>query len=521
MIGSDDLIGETKIDLENRFYSKHRALCGLASQYDTDGYNKWRDARKPTVILANLCRKNGVPAPEYRPFEVKVVNQLFKIPTEAFPEELLKKNKKTEEDLSELEEHKALFVLQQWEQMLGFGSKLVPEHVEIRSLLNSEKPGLAQVSTAPGLFHSICSFLTPPSACLPLRVFELTVSFPLETELSLLVYDHDLIGSDDLIGETKIDLENRFYSKHRALCGLASQYDTDGYNKWRDARKPTVILANLCRKNGVPAPEYRPFEVKVGYVHMWIDMFPVDVPAPPPVNIKPRLPISYELRVIIWNTDDVFLEDVNPFTGALSSDIYVKGWIKGLEDDKQETDVHFNSLTGEGMFNWRFVFRFDYLPTEKEITFKKKESIFSIDETEFRQPAYLVLQVWDYDRIGANDFLGSIELKLNDMVRAAKTSEQCSVKMGKDKASPRFSIFRSKRMKGWWPLIKLKSQEEIEREQREAEEEAKKKKKKKKKKDRRSRMKPDEIQFVDASGNTFVLMVCNVQYNSYDDGGLF
>lgn len=39
-------------------------------------------------------------------------------------------------------------------------------------------------------------------------------------------------------------------------------------------------------------------------------------------------------------------------------------WIKGLDGDKQETDVHFNSLTGEGNFNWRFVFRFDYLPTE-------------------------------------------------------------------------------------------------------------------------------------------------------------
>lgn len=39
-------------------------------------------------------------------------------------------------------------------------------------------------------------------------------------------------------------------------------------------------------------------------------------------------------------------------------------WIKGLEGDKQETDVHFNSLTGEGNFNWRFVFCFDYLPTE-------------------------------------------------------------------------------------------------------------------------------------------------------------
>uniref|UniRef100_A0AAY4DVH4 C2 domain-containing protein n=1 Tax=Denticeps clupeoides TaxID=299321 RepID=A0AAY4DVH4_9TELE len=361
------------------------------------------------------------------------------------------------------------------------------------------------------------------------EVFELTVSFPLETDLTLFVYDHDLVGSDDLIGETRIDLENRFYSHHRAGCGLALYYDKDGYNKWRDTKKPSAILAELCRKNAIPSyfllhtellkknkkteddmrdldehkalsvlhrwGEMREFIVGAcplvpehvevrsllnsdkpglpqGYVHMWIDMFPVDVPAPPPVNIKPRLPVSYELRVIIWNTDDVVLDDVNPFTGVRSSDIYVKGWIKGLDDEKQETDVHFNSLTGEGNFNWRFVFHFDYLPTEKEIIYKRKESFFSIEESEFRQPAVLVLQVWDYDRIGANDFLGSIELRLNDMVRAAKSSEQCSVKMAKDKATPRFSVFRSKRMKGWWPLIKLKSQEDIEREEREGKVEA-------------------------------------------------
>lgn len=35
-------------------------------------------------------------------------------------------------------------------------------------------------------------------------------------------------------------------------------------------------------------------------------------------------PHSYELRVIIWNTDDVILDDVNPITGEPSSDIYVK-----------------------------------------------------------------------------------------------------------------------------------------------------------------------------------------------------
>lgn len=389
LVGSDDLIGETRVDLENRFFSRHRAGCGLALHYDKDGYNKWRDAKKPTAILSELCRKNGIPSPEYRESEIKVLNKIFKIPNEAFPEELLKKNKKTEEDYEELDEHKALSVLQRWGEMREFcegACPLVPEHVEVRSLLNAEKPGLPQ-----------------------------------------------------------------------------------------------------------------------GYVHMWIDMFPVDVPAPPPVNIKPRLPVSYELRLIIWNTDDVVLDDVNPFTGEPSSDIYVKGWIKGLDGEKQETDVHFNSLTGEGNFNWRFVFHFDYLPTEKEIIYKKKESLFAIDETEFRQPAVLVLQVWDYDRIGSNDFLGSIELRLSDMVRAAKSSEQCSVQMAKDKAGPRFSIFRSKRMKGWWPLIKLKSQEDIEREEREAEQE-KKNKKKKKKSSKRNKMKPEDLQFVDSSGNTFLLM---------------
>lgn len=58
------------------------------------------------------------------------------------------------------------------------------------------------------------------------RVFEFTVSFPLETELLVRVLDHDLVGSDDVIGETRIDLENRFYSRHRATCGLALYYDT-------------------------------------------------------------------------------------------------------------------------------------------------------------------------------------------------------------------------------------------------------------------------------------------------------
>lgn len=388
LVGVDDVIGETRLDLENRFYSRHRASCGLPLYYDTDGYNAWRDAKKPSTILTELCRKNNIADPEYRSNEVKVSTKIFKMPPDAVPEDLLKQNQPSEAQREELEEHMALNVLRHWAEMSEFipgAMPLVPEHVEVRPLVNPDKPGLPQ-----------------------------------------------------------------------------------------------------------------------GFLHMWVDMFPTDVPAPPPVNIKPRLPVQYELRVIIWNTDDVFLDDVNPFTGEPSSDIYVKGWIKGLEGERQETDVHFNSLTGEGNFNWRFIFRFDYLPTEKEVVFKKKESIFSLEEAEFRQPAVLTLQVWDYDRISANDFLGSIELPLFDLVRPARSSSKCSVKMAKDRASPRVSIFRSRKLKGWWPLTRLKTPEDFEREEKERV--SKKKQKQDKKKDRRSQIKPEDLQFTDSGGNIQLLM---------------
>ena len=44
-----------------------------------------------------------------------------------------------------------------------------------------------------------------------------------------------------------------------------------------------------------------------------------------PVDVSPRKPSSYELRVIIWNTDEVVLEDDAFFSGDKMSDIYVKG----------------------------------------------------------------------------------------------------------------------------------------------------------------------------------------------------
>lgn len=55
------------------------------------------------------------------------------------------KNKEQDEMLSGYDEHKALHVLQHWNEMPEYGTTLVPEHVEVRTLYNPKSPGLGQV----------------------------------------------------------------------------------------------------------------------------------------------------------------------------------------------------------------------------------------------------------------------------------------------------------------------------------------------------------------------------------------
>ncbi|XP_061067067.1 fer-1-like protein 5 [Eubalaena glacialis] len=348
-------------------------------------------------------------------------------------------------------------------------------------------------------------------------MFEMSCTIPLEKDLEIQLYDFDLFSPDDKIGTTVIDLENRLLSGFGARCGLSKSYCQSGPFRWRDQMPPSLLLEHHAKHKGLPPPLFSPeddsvfyngkkfrlqsFELKPptarflgskkerlalyllhtqglvpehvetrtlysdsqpgidqGKVQMWVDIFPKKLGPPgPPFNIRPRKPRRYELRCIIWKTAHVDLKE-NGLSIEKMSDIYVKGWLFGLEKDMQKTDVHYHSLTGEGIFNWRFIFTLDYLAAEQACVLSQKDYIWSLDPTMMKFPARLIIQIWDNNIISADDFLGVLELDLSDMPLPARHAKLCSIRMmDADPKWPHFlqykhcSLFKMKTVSGWWP----------------------------------------------------------------------
>ncbi len=163
----------------------------------------------------------------------------------------------------------------------------------------------------------------------------------------------------NFIGDDLIKDSSKTHFLQREIASLKA------LNEWKSISGTCSLVPEHVETRSL----FDPFSlIEQGTVEMWVDIFklPTNLSFRPKlIDITPRKPIRFQLRVIIFRTEEVILDDVNPVTGERTSDIYIKGYIN--EQESQNTDVHERSLNGDGNFNFRFIFNFEYLPDESKI----------------------------------------------------------------------------------------------------------------------------------------------------------
>ena len=123
------------------------------------------------------------------------------------------------------------------------------------------------------------------------------------------------------------------------------------------------------------------------------------------------------------------------------------------------------SLTGEGNFNWRFIFDFNYLDIEEKIVYEKRESVFQIGPIVKKIPPRIVIRIYDADLLSGDDFLGlsfklifikflpnyrlgQCILDMTHLPIGAKSPKKCTADMILNAKQKSVNLFTSKRAVG-------------------------------------------------------------------------
>lgn len=211
------------------------------------------------------------------------------------------------------------------------------------------------------------------------------------SQLKVHVYDKDLIGIDDVIGSTVIDLEDRWFDARWQDYGQENMIkpgdDATDPSKVRLATKPV-------ERRGLYVPG---ITQERGKFECWVDIlssaqdstFPPDDIALPPKQI-------FEVRVVVWKAKNVPPQDT--FEGM--SDLFVKVWPEGC--DIQETDTHWRAKKGKASWNYRMLFDVELGHNTRAMKFP-----------------YLHIQLWDRDLLKWSDCAGEGMIDLGPYYRKA------------------------------------------------------------------------------------------------------
>jgi len=156
------------------------------------------------------------------------------------------------------------------------------------------------------------------------QVVEINAELPGSSQLTVEIMDKDTIGSDDLIGKTVIDLEDRWFDKrwqdygeeNMILPGKDPNDETKVRWKTKPIERRTIYQGSSTQGQGI-------FEC-------WLDiMRPEEAQAFPCDDVHLPPTQMFEVRVVIWKSKDVpamdWLEGM--------SDLYVK--VKNLKTNRR------------------------------------------------------------------------------------------------------------------------------------------------------------------------------------------
>ena len=126
-----------------------------------------------------------------------------------------------------------------------------------------------------------------------------------------------------------------------------------------------------------------------GNISLWIEIFDkTERPMVKKWDISPPPQTDLELRLIVWETEDIPMMDVEG-----TSDIYIAAF--NDVNDKQSTDIHFRCQTGKGSFNWRMLIPCKY-PADNTI---------------------LNIQAYDNDIFSHDDYISGCSLNMQRLLR--------------------------------------------------------------------------------------------------------
>jgi len=206
-----------------------------------------------------------------------------------------------------------------------------------------------------------------PSIC---KKVDFEAVFPGCPQLKVAFWDYDLLFGDDLIGETVIDLEDRYFSAdwnvyvHKPI-------------EWRKLYHPSSTMDQ-------------------GTVKLWVEILPttMNTKTAQEWDISRKPAEDFEVRVVVFESDELKMMDVEGTTD---------GFVKTFFDPQnaKETDTHFRNQDGHCSWNYRMLHQFKHPNRNYDLT----------------------VQAFDRDLFTANELIGDAVLNLKPLIEDASLTK--------------------------------------------------------------------------------------------------